>query len=383
MADDKLYGVTYCKGPTPSSGTEYAIQVSNDNFGSATMVAHQSGGLGCCNVAFPVSYNDSTLSYFTQISANLSGNLLKLMLSYTFNGFRTLSSSNLIIDFEGAGSAITEHFVYELGKTDSLRLYRIPRMGAGTVTNTVHSFSPMNNKLRFMNDSVGFMLAYFNSNALKSTLLKSTDRGKSWTSLIADSVDAFVDLQVIPSGDIYLLKKSGASYKSSNAGLSFSPLTPVSSGTYTCIHFANSTGGLIGGINGALYKTLDGGLTWTSEASNTNNNITSIYAFNSTSYFEDHLFKVYRSTQPLGIRENALAPAFSIAPNPANSFITISCHTEHAGSLTVADITGKEVLRASLEEVLQLDVSELSAGVYFVQLETAKGRGVKKLVIQH
>ena len=52
-------------------------------------------------------------------------------------------------------------------------------------------------------------------------------------------------------------------------------------------------------------------------------------------------------------------------------------------NLTITDITGREVLHSAVQiRNLQFDIRNLSPGVYFVTLESEKGRATKKLIIQ-
>jgi hypothetical protein len=53
------------------------------------------------------------------------------------------------------------------------------------------------------------------------------------------------------------------------------------------------------------------------------------------------------------------------------------------GSIRVADLLGKQLLeRELLNTTLQLDVSELPAGMYVIQIQTEKGLSVEKIQIQ-
>lgn len=77
--------------------------------------------------------------------------------------------------------------------------------------------------------------------------------------------------------------------------------------------------------------------------------------------------------------------AFTIYPNPSNGLVSIELagNVEQATYVTVYDIAGGIAYRGQLnKQITNLDLSELTAGVYFVQLEMANESVSKKLIIK-
>ena len=69
----------------------------------------------------------------------------------------------------------------------------------------------------------------------------------------------------------------------------------------------------------------------------------------------------------------------SLYPNPANKQITIAQRSLAIGEIRIYNILGQEVLQTSTTASrLQLDISNLHAGVYFVQTATATQRIIKQ-----
>lgn len=95
-------------------------------------------------------------------------------------------------------------------------------------------------------------------------------------------------------------------------------------------------------------------------------------------------WKVHWNTAaPLAIPPVAAELEFTIAPNPASDIVRIDA-VESAGIVTVLDLHGKalaqmEVLRG---RSLEFSVRDWTAGIYFVEFQTRKGRISKKLVVQ-
>jgi PKD repeat protein len=93
---------------------------------------------------------------------------------------------------------------------------------------------------------------------------------------------------------------------------------------------------------------------------------------------------------PLGIGNEALDFSFAVSPNPMLDRATILLTAENNDRYRIAvnDVTGKLVTTVVNGELsagkhqYELDGTQLNAGIYFVSVETAAGRSVKKLVVQ-
>jgi hypothetical protein len=76
--------------------------------------------------------------------------------------------------------------------------------------------------------------------------------------------------------------------------------------------------------------------------------------------------------------------AFAIMPNPAHGSVTVQLQNITPNTtLKVFDVLGAVVKQQNVQQVTTtIDISTLQSGVYFVQVETANGRGVKRLIVQ-
>jgi Zn-dependent metalloprotease len=72
--------------------------------------------------------------------------------------------------------------------------------------------------------------------------------------------------------------------------------------------------------------------------------------------------------------------AFNVYPNPSNDFIYVES-TEENHRLTMYDVLGREVYSLDFNKEIKIDVSEFSAGVYSLKLETGNTTQTKKLVV--
>jgi hypothetical protein len=71
---------------------------------------------------------------------------------------------------------------------------------------------------------------------------------------------------------------------------------------------------------------------------------------------------------------------FSVTPNPASDVININkTNTVAMTSATITDINGR-VVKTVNSEVAQINISDLTAGVYMLNIVTAQGSGTTKIV---
>jgi hypothetical protein len=69
--------------------------------------------------------------------------------------------------------------------------------------------------------------------------------------------------------------------------------------------------------------------------------------------------------------------SFSIYPNPASDFISISKQKTNIETIEISDLTGKVIISTTNTKI---DISTYPAGVYFVKIETTDGNFVEKLI---
>ena len=110
----------------------------------------------------------------------------------------------------------------------------------------------------------------------------------------------------------------------------------------------------------------------------------------SGTYTANRIFKKPQGGNPVSIPGELETLRFELMPNPTNGMTTIRWSSSEIADQTVlvsvVDISGTEVVsrRVSVtDELMQFDLSDLSNGVYMVQLKTESGyTGIRKLVKQ-
>jgi hypothetical protein len=95
-------------------------------------------------------------------------------------------------------------------------------------------------------------------------------------------------------------------------------------------------------------------------------------------YIDDILL----SQELLGTEQFA-SSKFSVFPNPASNVINVSAKTSQTiTGVAIADLNGRIVLQTSFDSLsnAQLNIADLSTGVYTMTIKSAEGETVKKIV---
>ena len=96
----------------------------------------------------------------------------------------------------------------------------------------------------------------------------------------------------------------------------------------------------------------------------------------------DAWYALYNGTGgPVGIAEHFSSEEFTVYPNPASG--TVFIYTENiSGQVSLMDLNGKILLAKQTEAgKTSLDLDDVPAGVYMVQIQTATGLVSKKLIV--
>jgi len=109
---------------------------------------------------------------------------------------------------------------------------------------------------------------------------------------------------------------------------------------------------------------------------------------NTAGIFFDNNYPVITNTavtvidNTTGVSEG-IEDGFSVSPNPTTGLVYIQLSVANSGTLTLTDITGREVMREAFEGTHRtLDLSDQPSGVYILQLETGTESFLKKIVVE-
>lgn len=88
-------------------------------------------------------------------------------------------------------------------------------------------------------------------------------------------------------------------------------------------------------------------------------------------------------TQTTLANNEFLASKFSVYPNPANNFVNIAANGLNMNSIELSDLNGRVVKNISVNgSETQVNISDLSQGVYMMKITSDEGVATKKIVKQ-
>ena len=88
--------------------------------------------------------------------------------------------------------------------------------------------------------------------------------------------------------------------------------------------------------------------------------------------------RVYDLSALLSLEDNEIGKNFTVYPNPVNNHLQIQLSTTlEFKKATIYNYYGQLVLQS---KTTPINVSGLSSGVYFLEVETNKGKGIKKII---
>lgn len=114
-------------------------------------------------------------------------------------------------------------------------------------------------------------------------ILKTTDRGNSWTSLNSGVSTVLSDIQFIDKNTGWIAGGAGNQgliLKTTNGGTTWATKTSLTT-PLTSIYFVSPSLGWAVGSNGVILKTTDGGETWSTKVSGTTNFLKSVFFIDS------------------------------------------------------------------------------------------------------
>ncbi len=143
--------------------------------------------------------------------------------------------------------------------------------------------------------------------------------------------------------------------------------------------------------NGKYYTSIDGEelelgmvVRYYIKATNNNNKTITKPLVAPEGYYS---FEV-KLTDDTSVEKYAINPTFKVYPNPANDYINFSASAEFSGgSLTITNIQGQTVYKKRITEnaydiLMNIDISNLPAGVYFIRAINDNFAEIKKIIKQ-
>lgn len=210
----------------------------------------------------------------------------------------------------------------------------------------------------------------------------SSDAGFSWNyQIVATNIRS---LKSIDAATSWLTRNQfgfSEAYKSTVFGNFLPAIGNLTGGPYWSIDAYDANNAIIAsGTNSNIYKTINGGTTWTQENIPASvNYISKIFyldANNAWAVSGGGTIIKY-SSSVTAIKETKISD-FMLYPNPTNSFITINSQNK-LGTIKITNLLGAEVLTLEENETnTKIDLSNFNTGVYFIKVGNNTTKFIKE-----
>lgn len=284
----------------------------------------------------------------------------------TFSEVANPVSTIRAIDFNGNFGVLVDHVCKAAYTTDG-----------GATWTTVQNTSLCGNLSSMYNveviSSTKAIISGANSNAFITT-----DAGSSWSPYSINSSSdiasiSFLDAQngvAIAGGDLYKTTDGGTSWTSIDAAL----VTAGASGTTNECMYVNATT-IYATNDNKIYKSTDGGATFTLDYTNTDCTVcyfielsvagNTLFAGVSNGGPQNKIYKTGVSSGTASVQKKEMTQ-FNLYPNPATTEVVFQ-GLEGQTEVEVYNTSMQLIGKYSLNNLESIDVSSFSAGMYFVK----------------
>lgn len=275
--------------------------------------------------------------------------------------------------------------------------------------------------IMFVNPMVGYA-----SGIQDGLIIKTIDGGETWQQIYLDDLHWPRDLDFLDENLGYIAL-SYSVLKTTDGGETFTESILPDDNLFLSMSFPTENTGFVGGFLGRLYKTSDGGQTWTEHVDSTRYYpVTDLFFLNedigymSAGYlyqtndggetwvkvdyveggciwFTDELRgyivgswgDIFKTINAGAVSvTNPVKPQsqYTVFPNPTNGLVTIDNPAHKSGEplqISIYNITGNMVFTGQYTEpLIQFDLRDYPAGMYFIQVNGVGRNEVKKIIIK-
>jgi hypothetical protein len=232
----------------------------------------------------------------------------------------------------------------------------------------------------FVTNNIGYIVGS------QGKMIKTTDAGLTWVPLSSGTNDLLTSVFFMDENTGYIAGWSGVIKKTTDAGNTW---ISMQTGTYhdiNALFFTDENNGYAICAYDQILKTTNGGSTWTIHSSETNLYLTSAFFTDKfTGYVVGDGGAIRKTTNGGAVEIPVISPPherLGTYPNPAKDhFILELANVPENARLTILNIQGKQVMERIIStRRTQIDIRSLPSGVYFVRMQTDPTVEVGKIV---
>ncbi len=388
--------------------------------GDATMAQWISQNSGTNQFLNSVTFTDSNTGYVVGADMNQSaGVILK-----TTNGGSTWNTLTTV-----------PYCLYAVCFPSPETGYAVGSDNAGAVNVILKTIDGGANWVSVYTGSSGYLYgAYFTDQytgyvvGMQGTILKTTDGGTTWTTQSLGQLTQFESVYFTSPVTGYAVGQSnegthvGLVAKTTDAGLTWTTQFTGNSAPLHCVYFPTANTGYAIGSAGVIFKTTDGGNTWAYINSGTTSYLFGVYftsentgyavgdgifkttdgglnwAYTNTGYLQKVVFTdentgyivgpegiILKTTNGGGVGINTITlgqGSLKTYPCPVQNAFTIEQSSmKGISQLSIFNAEGKKVFVKTLSDIhSQIDVHDLSKGLYLIRLQDGQSVEVGKII---
>jgi hypothetical protein len=91
-------------------------------------------------------------------------------------------------------------------------------------------------------------------------------------------------------------------------------------------------------------------------------------------------FALNQSLSATHFEDNELGNQLTIYPNPVNDFVEINSNNSEKIDFVLMNSQGQKIRSGNFTKLIKLDTGNLNSGIYFIEMNSAKAKTVKKIV---
>jgi len=224
----------------------------------------------------------------------------------------------------------------------------------------------------------------------EGTIMKTIDGGITWTTLSSGTTNILYSVYFTDANTGFAVGEEGTIMKTIDGGITWTTLSSGTTNILYSVYFTDANTGFAVGEAGTIVKTVNGGETWTDLSGIATYGLLSVYFTDAnTGYIVGDFGTILKTTNGGGLFiEETPSPKtkFTIYPNPTNNKITIANISKSLEEtiMTIYNVKGEQIMinKFHNQNLIEMNVSMLSKGIYLVKIQTKAGIESKKLVIQ-
>ncbi len=238
--------------------------------------------------------------------------------------------------------------------------------------------------LLFVNQNLGWMI-----DPVARLVLRTTDGGDNWTFYELGDFENYQPSSIFFLNETlgFITTEEGIVFRTSNSGDTWEEYYVFSSGFNSEIHFVNELEGWYH-ASYMVYHTYDGGDTWTGPQSFYDAQIQDMFFLDNQGWLGGWSGLIATSSFFVDIEnKHNNNSEINIFPNPASSLLEVNMndHSDKILVVEVLNVQGQKVLSVtelSNNNYLNIDISSLVSGTYFVHIITSKNEAFNKIIVR-